>query len=73
MATAGRSSIAQMTTVTPNVEQETRRAWAQYADRLRGLDGEEYDQAEHDAWDELQTSLHALEAPGAPLHDPPVG
>lgn len=62
-----------MTTVTPNVEQETRRAWAQYADRLRGLDGGEYDAAEQDAWDELQTALQALGAPVAPLHHPPVG
>jgi hypothetical protein len=62
-----------MTTVTPNVEQETRRAWAHYADRLRGLEGEEYDRAEHEAWDHLQTVLQALHDPLAPLHDPPVG
>jgi len=62
-----------MTTVTPNVEQETRRAWAEYADRLRGLDGEEYDAAEQDAWQALQAALQALDAPVAPLHDPPVG
>lgn len=62
-----------MTTVMPNVEQETRRAWALYADRLRGLEGEEYDAAEQDAWEELQSALRALDAPVAPLHDPPVG
>ncbi len=62
-----------MTTVTPNVEQETRRAWADYAGRLQGLEGEEYDLAEHEAWEQLQTTLQALDAPLAPLHDPPVG
>ncbi|HEV3001732.1 MAG TPA: hypothetical protein VGW75_13405 [Solirubrobacteraceae bacterium] len=62
-----------MTTVTPNVAHETRRAWAEYADRLRGLDGEEYDAAEQDAWEHLQTTLQALDAAVAPLHHPPVG
>jgi hypothetical protein len=62
-----------MTTVTPNVDQETRHAWAHYADRLRGLEGEEYDRAEHEAWEELQNTLQALDAPVAPLDDPPVG
>ena len=61
-----------MTTVTPNLEQETRRAWGEYADRLRGLDGEEYDQAEHEAWEQLQTTLQALGA-AEPLDDPSVG
>ncbi len=62
-----------MTTVIPNVEQETRHAWAQYAERLRGLEGEEYDRAEAEAWEHLQTTLQALDAPLAPLDDPPVG
>ncbi len=61
-----------MTTVTGNLEQETRRAWGDYADSLRGLDGEEYDRAEEAAWDQLQATLQALGAPVA-LDDPPVG
>jgi hypothetical protein len=61
-----------MTTVTPDLEHETRRAWGEYADRLRGLEGEEYDQAENDAWEQLQTTLQALGTP-APLDDPSVG
>ena len=62
-----------MTIVTPNVEQETRRAWSDYADSLRGLEGEEYDRAEHEAWEQLQTTFDSLTVPGAPLHDPRVG
>jgi hypothetical protein len=61
-----------MTTVTGNLEQETRRAWGDYAESLRGLEGAEYDQAETAAWDHLQATLHALGATVA-LDDPPVG
>jgi len=61
-----------MSTVTPNLEQETRRAWSDYADSLRGLDGAEYDRAEEAAWEQLQATLHALGATVA-LDDPAVG
>lgn len=46
-----------MTTAARNAEDVQRRAWADYADRLRGLEGAEYDDAENDAWEELQTAL----------------
>jgi hypothetical protein len=62
-----------MTTVTPNTEQETRRAWSEYADRVRGLEGAEYDLAEQDAWEQLQATLHALGDGTASLDDPSVG
>ncbi len=62
-----------MTTVTPNVRQETRRAWSDYADRLRGLEGTEYEQVEQDAWEQLQATLDAIAAADAPQDDPPVG
>ena len=61
-----------MTTVTPHLQQETRRAWSDYADRLRGLEGAEYDQAEEAAWDQLQATLQALGTTVA-LDDPSVG
>jgi len=61
-----------MTTVTPNL-QETRRAWGDYADSLRGLEGEEYDRAEKEAWEQLQATLHALAGGEISLDDPPVG
>lgn len=43
------------------VEDGTRRAWLAYSDRLRDLEGEEYDQAENDSWTELQRELRRLE------------
>lgn len=61
-----------MATVTDNLEQETRRAWSDYADSLRGLEGAEYDRAEAAAWDQLQATLNALGATVA-LDDPSVG
>ena len=61
-----------MTTATGNLEQERRRAWDDYADSLRGLDGAEYDRAEEAAWGQLQATLSALGA-GVALDDPSVG
>ena len=61
-----------MTTVAGNLEQETRRAWSDYAESLRGLEGADYDQAEEAAWDQLQATLQALGATIA-LDDPSVG
>ena len=61
-----------MTTVAGNLEQETRRAWSEYADSLRGLEGAEYDQAEEAAWDQLQATLQEL-GTTVVLDDPSVG
>ena len=52
-----------MPTIASIAEDEQRRAWADYADRLRGLEGAEYDRAEQEAWEELQVALR--EVPGA--------
>jgi hypothetical protein len=62
-----------MTTVTPHLQQETRRAWSDYADRLRGLEGAAYDEAEAEAWEQLQATLQALGVADSPLVDPSVG
>ena len=62
-----------MTTVTPHLQQETARAWTDYAERLRGLDGAEYDEAEKDAWEQLQATLQALGVAEPPADDPSVG
>ena len=62
-----------MVTVTPQLEQETRRAWEGYADSLRGLEGAEYDQAEEEAWERLQATLRALGVTDGRLGDPSVG
>jgi hypothetical protein len=37
-----------------------------YAERLRGLEGAEYDRAEQEAWDELQAALAEVEGAPAP-------
>jgi hypothetical protein len=62
-----------MPTVARTVEAETRRAWDAYADRLAGLEGEEYDRAEQDAWAVLQETLEELRGAPTALPDPPVG
>ncbi len=59
-----------MAIVTENVDQSTREAWAEYAGRLQGLEGTEYEQAEQEAWDTLQTKLSQLEG-GLLLPDDP--
>jgi hypothetical protein len=38
----------------------TRRAWSTYHERVRGLTGDEYERAEREAWDELQSELRKL-------------
>ena len=43
---------------------DEQQAWQDYADRLRGLEGAEYDRAEQEAWEELQAALR--EARGEP-------
>lgn len=55
-----------MTATAPDLGQlqmldaDTRRAWGAYGERTRGLAGEEYEHAEHEAWNELQTELRRL-------------
>ena len=38
----------------------TKRAWEAYSERLRGLNGEEYERAEQESWVELQSELRRL-------------
>ena len=48
-----------------DTEELQRRMWADYLERLRGLEGAEYDRAEQEAWQELQEALAAAgEEPG---------
>ena len=62
-----------MSTTAPDLEQlrelddGTRRAWTAYSERLRGLDGEEYERAEGESWTELQNELAGLERRRATL------
>jgi len=43
------------------LDADTRRAWSAYRDRLRELSGQEYEHAEDESWEELQTELSRLE------------
>ena len=62
-----------MTTTAPDLAQlrelddGTRRAWTAYAERIRDLDGEEYERAESESWTELQTELRRIERRRASL------
>lgn len=62
-----------MTTTAPDLQKlrelddGTRRAWMAYNERVRDLDGEEYERAESDSWTELQRELRTLERRRASL------
>lgn len=61
-----------MATVTDSVAASTKAAWSDYAERLQGLEGADYDRAEAEAWDELQATLEELQATMS-LTDQPMG
>ncbi len=54
--------------VAPDVEQlqeldaETRQAWSSYSERLREVNGDEYERLEPEFWEELQAELRRLES-----------
>jgi hypothetical protein len=41
--------------------EQTRVAWEQYRQSLRGLEGAEYEEAERASWDELRRELRRIE------------
>lgn len=43
------------------LEKDTRDAWEHYQGRLRELTGAEYERAESESWDELQSELLRLD------------
>ena len=43
------------------LDEEERRAWTVYSERLRDLTGGEYERAETDGWVELQRELESIE------------
>lgn len=43
------------------LDEDTRRAWDAYRERLRELTGPEYDEAEREGWDDLQAQLEGVE------------
>jgi hypothetical protein len=43
------------------LDEDTRRAWESYQEKTRDLAGSEYDEAELDAWTDLQEELRRVE------------
>jgi hypothetical protein len=43
------------------LDDDTRRAWVAYSERLRELSGEEYERAERESWSKLQSELRGVE------------
>ena len=62
-----------MPTVAHTLQDETRRAWDTYAERVAGLEGAEYDRAEEEAWAVLQDTLEELQSGSTALNRPAVG
>jgi hypothetical protein len=52
-----------------DTEELQRRMWAGYLERLRGLEGAEYDRVEQEAWQELQQALAAARGEPGPAED----
>lgn len=55
------AAIAQDDEKLRELDAGTRRAWQAYSERVRGLDGEEYERVEQESWAELQGELRRLE------------
>jgi cell division septum initiation protein DivIVA len=43
------------------LDNDTRRAWSAYSERLRELTGDEYERVEDESWQELQRTLRNVE------------
>jgi hypothetical protein len=54
------TAIAQDDEKLRELDAGTRRAWRAYSERLRGLQGQEYERAEEESWTELQSELRRL-------------
>ena len=55
-----------MTSIAPEqtlreLDEDTRRAWTHYNERLRELSGPEYERVESESWDELQGELRHVD------------
>jgi hypothetical protein len=55
------TAIAPDSDMLRELDDDTRRAWAAYSERLRELTGEEYERAEGESWTELQSELRRLD------------
>jgi hypothetical protein len=52
----------------PQLDERTRQAWSTYQDGLGDLSGRAYDDAEAEAWDQLQDALERIAADRAASH-----
>ena len=43
------------------LEEDTRQAWVHYSERVRELQGAEYERVESESWEELQSELRRLD------------
>ncbi len=43
------------------IDSRTREAWTEYTEELRELEGRDYEEAEDESWDRLQTRLKQLD------------
>jgi hypothetical protein len=55
------TAIAPDTDQVRQLDNETRRAWKAYSERLRQLSGEEYERVERESWAKLQSELRRVE------------
>jgi hypothetical protein len=55
------AAIAHNAEVQHEFDVGTRRAWSAYSQRLQGLNGDAYEDAEGKSWAELQNELRRLE------------
>lgn len=55
------TTIAQDADKLRELDDGTRRAWSSYRERLRELQGEEYETAESESWTELQSELRRID------------
>jgi hypothetical protein len=55
------TAVAQDAEILRELDAGTRRAWEIYRQRTRGLEGEEYERAEREAWADLQSELRRLQ------------
>jgi len=55
------TAIAQHADKLRELDDGARRAWQAYSERLRDLEGDEYERIEDECWTELQRELRRLE------------
>ena len=55
------ASVTHNADVQRELDVGTRRAWSAYSQRLQGINGETYEDAERESWAELQSELRRLE------------